>query len=79
MEVQYARCGGIDIHKKSITVCVLIRESGHLEQKYLREFGTTTSQILSCVDWLRELGVTPIAMESTGSTGVRLESDGRAI
>ena len=66
MEVQYARCAGIDIHKKSITVCVLIRESGHREQKYLREFGTTTSQILSCVDWLRELGATHIAMESTG-------------
>ena len=66
MEVQHTRCAGIDIHKKSITVCVLIREEGRREQKYLREFGTTTSEILTCVDWLQDLGITHIAMESTG-------------
>jgi transposase len=66
MEVQHARCCGIDIHKKSIRVCVLIRESGRKEQKHLREFGTMTSEILSCADWLRNLGVTHVAMESTG-------------
>jgi len=27
MDVLYSRCWGIDIHKKSITVCVLIREA----------------------------------------------------
>jgi hypothetical protein len=43
MEVQHSRCCGIDIHKKSIAVCVLIRESGRKEQKHLHEFGTTTS------------------------------------
>lgn len=66
MEVLYASCCGIDIHKKSITVCVLIRELGRKEQKQIRAFGTTTSEILSCGDWLRDLGVTHIAMESTG-------------
>jgi len=66
MDVLYPRCCGIDIHKKSITVCVLIRESGRKEQKQIREFGTTTSAILSCGDWLRDLGVTHVAMESTG-------------
>ena len=48
MDVLYARCCGIDIHKKSITVCVLIREAGKKEQKQIREFGTTTAAILSC-------------------------------
>jgi transposase len=66
MEVQYTHCCGIDIHKKSITVCVLIRESGRREQKHLREFATMTSEILACVDRLRELGVSHVAMESTG-------------
>ena len=66
MEVLYTHCCGIDIHKKSITVCVLIRESGRREQKHLREFGTMTAEILACVDWLRQLGVTHVAMESTG-------------
>ena len=66
MDVLYPRCCGIDIHKKSITVCVLIREPGRQEQKHIREFGTTTAAILSCGDWLRDLGVTHVAMESTG-------------
>ena len=66
MEVLHSRCCGIDIHKRSITVCVLIREAGRKEQKHLREFATTTSQILNCADWLRSLGVTHVAMESTG-------------
>ena len=69
MEVQHARCAGIDIHKRSITVCVLIREVGRREQKHQREFGTITSEILAWVDWLQELGVTHLAMESTASTG----------
>ena len=62
MDVLYPRCCGIDIHKKSITVCVLIREPGRKEQKQIREFGTTTSAILSCADWLRDLGVTHVAI-----------------
>ncbi len=66
MEVLHARCCGIDLHKRSITVCVLIRESGRKEQKHLREFATTTSEILNCADWLQSLGVTHVAMESTG-------------
>jgi len=66
MDVLYPRCSGIDIHKKSITVCVLIREAGRKEEKQIREFGTTTAAILSCGDWLRDLGVTHVAMESTG-------------
>jgi hypothetical protein len=36
MEVQHARCCGIDIHKRSITACVLIRESGRREQVHTR-------------------------------------------
>jgi hypothetical protein len=31
MEVPHSRCCGIDIHKRSITVCVLIRETGRKE------------------------------------------------
>jgi hypothetical protein len=45
MDVLYSPCCGIDIHKKSITVCVLIREPGRKEQKQIREFGTTTAGV----------------------------------
>jgi transposase len=76
MDVLYPRCCGIDIHKKSITVCVLIREPGRKEQKHIREFGTTTSTILSCGDWLRDLGVTHVAW---GLLATHLEPLGRAV
>jgi hypothetical protein len=42
-EVLHSECCRIDIHKKSIMVCVLIRESGRKEQKHLREFRTNGS------------------------------------
>jgi transposase len=66
MEIQRSRCAGIDVHKKSITVCVLIREPGRKEQKFIREFATSTTALLKCADWLKELAVSCLAMESTG-------------
>jgi transposase len=66
MEIQRSRCAGIDVHKKSITVCVLVREPGRKDQKFIREFGTSTTALLNCADWLKELAVPCLAMESTG-------------
>lgn len=65
MEVMYARCCGLDVHKESISACALLVEAGQRE-KQMRRFGTTTSDILQLADWLRHLGVTHVAMESTG-------------
>jgi len=33
MEVVYRRCSGIDIHKESISVCVLLMEEGGSKSK----------------------------------------------
>jgi transposase len=65
MEVLYARCCGLDVHKESISVCVLVVEGGK-RQKQMRRVGTTTGEILELSDWLRQLQVTHVAMESTG-------------
>ena len=65
MEVLYARCCGLDVHKQSISVCVLVVEGGK-RQKQMRRVGTTTGEILELSDWLRQLQVTHVAMESTG-------------
>ena len=65
MDVVYPRCCGLDVHKASITACVLLSEGGR-KQKHLRRFGTMTGDLLLLADWLRELGVTHVAMESTG-------------
>jgi transposase len=62
MEVIYERCCGLDIHKASVTACVIIGS-----QKEIRTFGTMTDSLLEMTAFLRERGVQMTAMESTGS------------
>src|SRR5437879_5207496 len=66
MEVVYPCCCGLDVHKKSITACVLWAEAKGKRRKEKRRFGTFTHDLLQLADWLGESGVTHVAMESTG-------------
>src|SRR5438874_3755180 len=63
MQVVHEGCSGLDVHKKSVTACVLWA-SGRRRQT--RAFGTFTQELLELGDWLRACGVTHVAMESTG-------------
>jgi transposase len=65
MEVLYERCCGLDVHKSSITACVLL-EQGHKPLKHLQRFGCTTRDLPELVRWLKSFGVQDVAMESTG-------------
>jgi transposase len=62
-QVVHEVCCGLDVHKKSVTACVLWA-SGRRRQT--REFGTFTRELLELGDWLRACGVTHVALESTG-------------
>ena len=62
MEVVYERCCGLDIHKKSITACVIVGK-----KKEVQTFGTMTDDLLQMTAFLRERDVQMTAMESTGS------------
>src|SRR2546425_8658127 len=66
MEVVYPCCCGLDVHKKSITACVLWAEAKGKSRKQKKHFGTFTHDLLQLADWLTECGVTHVAMESTG-------------
>ena len=66
MEVLYTHCCGIDVHKKSVSACVLTPGSGAEPQKQIRHYETTVPELLKLLDWLKECGVTHVAMESTG-------------
>jgi len=66
MEVLYACCCGLDVHKKSITACVLWANGPGRKRKEKRVFGTVTQELLALTDWLLAGGVTHVAMESTG-------------
>src|SRR5712692_10236639 len=61
VSVTYSSCAGLDIHKKTVVACVITPE---LEE--IRTFGTMTKDLLALSDWLRQQGVTDVAMESTG-------------
>ncbi len=65
MEVLCPRCCGLDVHKSSITACVLLAQADK-PQKHIRRVGSTTRELLELVAWLREFGVEHVAMESTG-------------
>ncbi len=66
MEVLYARCAGFDVHKKTVRVCVLIRQENGKMHKEFRTYGTTTQELLELLDWLLEQGCTHVALEGTG-------------
>src|SRR2546429_1152988 len=59
-------CCGLDVHKKSITACVLWAEAKGKSRKEKKRFGTFTHDLLQLADWLEQCGVTHVAMESTG-------------
>ena len=65
MQVVYARCAGLDVHKKTVSACVSVCETGGGKWQKTRVFGTFTQDLLLLADWLKECGVTQVAMEST--------------
>jgi len=65
MEVVHPRCCGLDVHKKTISACIVIREHGRTE-KLERQFGTFTWELEDLGDWLAKHQVTHVAMEATG-------------
>ncbi len=68
MEVVLARCAGLDGHQKTVVACVLVRQ-GRDRLRAVRTFGPTTPEVLALQTWLPEHHVTPVAMESTESSG----------
>src|SRR5919204_592971 len=65
MEVLYARCAGLDVHKKKVVACVLVTPERGAPTKTVRTFGTLADDVLALGDWLAEQGVTHVALEST--------------
>jgi transposase len=66
MDTIFAKVAGLDVHQKFITVGVRCRlETGKLFAE-VRTFGTMTRDLLALADYLEALGVTHVAMESTG-------------
>lgn len=65
MQVMYVRCAGLDVHKKTVHACVSVCEAKGARRQQTRPFGTFTQDLLRLADWLKECGVTHVAMEAT--------------
>jgi transposase len=64
MESPYNPVAGLDVHKKSVVVVVL--QKAQPEQDYASgTFGTTQFELKKLAAFLRQHGVTQVAMEST--------------
>jgi transposase len=66
MQVVSARWCGWAVHKRTVVACVLLSESEGAVRKHVPTFGTMTHDLLALSDWLGGLGVTQVALESTG-------------
>ena len=62
----YPRCCGLEVHKRSVVACLLVRDERGRRQKEVRTFSTMTDDLLRLADWLQQAGCTAVAMESSG-------------
>jgi transposase len=60
------RCAALDVHKKQLTACARILAQGGELEELTAEVSTMAADLLALRDWLKELGVTHVAMEATG-------------
>lgn len=66
MEVLYRRCAGLDVHKKTVAVCLLTPGEAGEPRRRIREFGTATFELRALAAFLKKHRITHAAMESTG-------------
>src|SRR5450755_2982357 len=66
MDVIYPRCAGLDVHKKTVRVCLLLRGENGRNVKEYRTYGTTTQQLLELLEWVVSQDCSHVALEGTG-------------
>lgn len=62
----YQNVAGLDVHKKIIAAFVILLGADGVWRQEKRNFSTMTADLLALSDWLTGLGVSHVAMESTG-------------
>jgi transposase len=73
MTVLNRNAAGIDVHSDMHMVCVPVESVGAAARTkpgslpaHVRRFGANSCDLVAIADWLKECGVTTVAMESTG-------------
>ncbi len=66
MRIIHTNVAGLDVHKKSVVAAAIVQQADGSWRQEKRTFGTMTADLLALSDWLQGLGVSHVAMESTG-------------
>ena len=67
MRVHHNVCCGMDVHKKSVTACLMWGPADKEPEFEIRRFGTMTRDLQKLAEWLKQAGCEAATMESTGS------------
>lgn len=59
-------CCGLDVHKESVSACVIFPDKDGIDQYDIKEFGTFTDELMRLRLWLLDHECPVVAMESTG-------------
>lgn len=66
MDVVHERCAGLDVHKRTVVVCVLVPGEAGTAQSETQTFSTMLGELERLARWLVERRVTHVALEATG-------------
>jgi transposase len=66
MDQLIERGAALDVHRKTIAVCVRVPSERGERVQHVRTFGTTAAELVTLRDWLEAHQVTHVALESTG-------------
>lgn len=67
VSVVHEICVGLDVHKRSVSACLLFSDSEGKERELMEEFETFTDDLTRLREWLLEHNCPVAAIESTGS------------
>jgi transposase len=67
MNLVHERCAGLDVHKRNVVVCAITPDLSGRRHTERQTFSTMTPDLLRLRTFLKDLGVTHVAMESTAS------------
>jgi len=66
MQILFSRCCGVDVHKDSVTACVLVYSGSPEPEVRKKQFETHRKALGNLRLWLFAQKVTHVAMESAG-------------
>src|SRR5262245_49868769 len=66
LTVVHPICCGLDVHKETISACMIFSEENGEISSEIMEFGTFTDDLLKLREWLLRNDCPIVAMESTG-------------